>query len=88
MISPYEQKEIKKNIKFVRLGKVASAVDVVSPYQKRNFSFYEKITYEVDAARDKTDFALSDDNFLPFLKSDEKFDLLILDVFLNDALLG
>lgn len=88
MISPFEQKELNENIKFVKLGKVANSVDVVSPFQMRNFSFYERITYNIAAARDKTDFVLSDDIFMSTIKSGEKFDLLILDVFLNDALLG
>lgn len=88
MISPYEQKESHENIKFVKLAKVANSVDVVSPLQMRNFSFYESITYSIDAARDKTDFVLSDEILMSTLKLDEKFDLLILDTFLNDALLG
>lgn len=88
LISPYEQKEPHENIKFVKLDKVANSVDVVSIFGKRNFSTIEMIKYRVDASRDQVDFAFSDDNMQKILKTEEKFDLFMLDVYLNDALLG
>lgn len=88
LISPYEQKESHENIKFVKLDKVANAVDVVTFLEKRNFTMIEMIKYNIDAARDKVDFALSDDNMQKILKTKEKFDLFMIDVYLNDVLLG
>lgn len=88
LISPYEQKESHENIKFVKLERVAMSVEVVTPFSMRNMSTFELITYKVDAARDKVDFALSDDNMKKVMTSDEKFDLFVLDSYCNDALLG
>lgn len=88
LISPYEQKESHPNIKLVKLERVAMSVDVVSVFQKRNMSTMELLTFNVDAARDKVDFALSDDNLKKVLTSGEEFDLFMLDIFQNDALLG
>lgn len=88
LISPYEQKESHPNMKLVKLERVAMSVDVVSVFQKRNMSMLECLTYNVDAARDKTDFALSDDNLKRVITSGEKFDLFMLDIAQNDALLG
>lgn len=88
MISPYQPKVAHENIKFIKLVKVAMSVDLIKPYEMLNFTLYERIIYNIDAAKDKTDFVLSDDNFKTFLKTEEKFDLLILDIYLNDALLG
>lgn len=91
LISPYEQRESHENIKFIKLEKVANSVDVVSYVEIRNFSLIELTKYNVDAARDKVDFALSDENMQSFLKTTangEKFDLFMLDVYRNDALLG
>jgi hypothetical protein len=88
LISPFEQKESHPNIKLVKLDRVAMSVDVVSVFQKMNMSMLELLTYNVDAARDKVDFALSDDNMKRVLTSGEKFDLFMLDICQNDALLG
>lgn len=88
LISPYEQKELHENIKLVKLEKVASAVPVMSYYEMRNLSAIEMIRHNVDSSKDFTDFALSDDAMKKAMTSDEKYDLVILDVHLNDALLG
>lgn len=88
LISPFELKDVHENLKFVKLEKVASAVNVVSVFQMRNMSAFEMIKYNIDSARDMTDFALGDTNMKEFLKTQEKFDLFMFDFFLNDAVLG
>lgn len=88
LISPYEQKEAHKNIKFVKLERVASMVDVVSVAEMRNMSTIEMIHFKIEWAKDKIDFAINDDKLLETLKSGEKFDLLLLDIAMDDALLG
>lgn len=88
LISPFELKDVHENLKFVKLEKVASAVNVVSTFQMRNMSTFELIRHNIDQARDMTDFALSDTNLKELLKTDQKFDLFMFDSFLNDAVLG
>lgn len=51
-------------------------------------STIEMIKYNIDAARDKVDFALTDDKMKELMKTEEKFDVLVLDAHMNDALLG
>ena len=63
-------------------------VDVLNVFAIRNMSTFEMIQYNIDAARDKVDFALSDKALLNTVKSGEKFDLFMMDIFLDDALLG
>lgn len=88
LISPYEQKEAHKNIKFVKLERVAAMVDVVSVAEMRNMSTIEMMEFKIEWAKDKIDFAISDEKLLETLKSSDKFDLLLLDVAMDDALLG
>lgn len=42
----------------------------------------------IEAASDKVDFVLSDENFMKVIKGEEKFDLFLYDASMNDALLG
>lgn len=88
LISPFEQKELHENIKLVKLEKVASIVQVMSHYEIRNLSVIDMIRHNVDTSKDFTDFALSDEAMKKAITSEEKYDLVILDVHLNDALLG
>lgn len=88
LISPYEQREAHANVKFVKLERVASMVDVVSVAEMRNMSTIEMMQFKIEWAKDKIDFAINDDKLLETLKSGEKFDLLLLDLAQDDALLG
>lgn len=72
----------------MKLERVASLVEIVKFPELRNMSTLERLQYKIDAARDKVDFALSDEKFKEVMKSNEKFDVIILDHLLNDALLG
>lgn len=88
LVGPFEQKESHENIKFLKLERVANMVEIVKFQEMRNMSTVERLQYKIAAARDKVDFALSDEKFKEVLKSDETFDVMILDTLLNDALLG
>lgn len=82
------QQDSNENIKFVKLEKVANIVSVMSYLEIRNLSMINLLKYNVDSARDYVDFALSDENMKREIQSKESYDLFMLDVFLNDALLG
>lgn len=88
LISPYKPKDTKSNITFIKLENVANTVDVVKFFEMRNYTTYEMISYKIDFARDKVDFALRDESMKKFLKSGQQFDVMILDNYQNDALLG
>lgn len=88
VISPYEQKQLHSNINFVKLERIANAVNLVSYLEMRNFTLIELIKHRIELAKDHVDFVLGDQSLMNVVKSDEKFDLFLFDANLNDALLG
>lgn len=54
----------------------------------RKLSAFQSLLHIVNVGEGATDFTLSHPKLQEVLKSDEKFDLLIIDVFLDDALLA
>lgn len=88
LVAPYEQKESHESIKHVKLERVANLVEVVKFPELRNMTTLERLQYKIDFARDRVDFALGDEKFKELMKTKEKFDVMIFDSLLNDALLG
>lgn len=90
LVSPYEQKA-HENIKFIKLEGASEAAlrrQFLTFNEIRNLSIIEMMKVTANEGIAMTEFTLDHEKFKEILKSDEKFDLFMIDVHYNDVLLA
>lgn len=88
VLSPFDVKSEESSIQHVKIEKIANSVNVYSTFEMRNMTDYELLKLKIDMARDNVDFVLSDEEVMNILQQTEKFQLMILDYNMNEALIG